>query len=167
MKCVDNLLKDLRECDSIVKEQLQRSIVEIVENPGEGDVGKVHYIPHHAVIRRDKSTTKLRVVYAASARSNGVVLNDCLYTEPPLAGNIFDVLFRFRAYRVALTGNIEKASLMVGMTEEDRDVLRFLWVDDIGKSSPEIVVLRFTHVVFRVSSSPFLLNATIKHHIEG
>ena len=39
-------------------------------------------------------------------------------------------------------------------------------MDDIDKLSPEIVVLRFTHVVFGVSSSPFLLNATIKHHIE-
>ena len=67
---------------------------------------------------------------------------------------------------MALTGDIEKAFLMVGMAEEDRDVLRFLWVDDINKPSPEIVVLRFTRVVFGVSSSPFLLNATIKHHIE-
>ena len=67
---------------------------------------------------------------------------------------------------MALTGDVEKAFLMVGMTEEDREVLRFLWVDDIDKLSPEIVVLRFTPVVFGVSSSPFLLNATIKHHIE-
>ena len=50
--------------------------------------------------------------------------------------------------------------------DSDRDVLRFLWVDAIAKPSPEIVVLRFTRVVFGVSSSPFLLNATVKHHIE-
>ena len=67
---------------------------------------------------------------------------------------------------MALTGDVEKAFLMVGMTEEDREVLRFLWVDDIDKLSPEIVVLRFTPVVFGVSSSPFMINATIKHHIE-
>ena len=34
-------------------------------------------------------------------------------------------------------------------------------------SEPEIVVLRFSRVVFGISASPFLLNATIKHHIEG
>ena len=45
-------------------------------------------------------------------------------------------------------------------------MLRFLWVDDIDNPSPEIVVPRFTRVVFGVSSSPFLLNTTIKHHIE-
>ena len=172
-KRLENLLKRLRqepevlkEYDSVIKEQLQTGIVEVVEKPSEGEVGRVHYIPHHAVIRTDKSTTKLRVVYDASAKSDGVALNDCVYSGPPLAENIFDVLLRFRINQVALIGDVEKAFLMVGMAEEDRDVLRFLWVDDIDKFSPEIVVLRFTRVVFGVSSSPFLLNATIKHHVE-
>ena len=172
-KRLTNLLKRLRqdpevlrEYDSVIRDQLSKGIVEVVEKPGEGEVGKIHYIPHHAVIRKDKTTTKLRVVYDASARSGGPALNDCLYTGPPLAENIFDILLRFRVNRVALTGDVEKAFLMVGMTEEDRDVLRFLWVDDIEKTSPEIVVLRFTRVAFGVSSSPFLLNATMKYHIE-
>ena len=68
-------------------------------------------------------------------KSDGVALNDCLYVGPPLAESIFDVLLRFRVYQVALTGDIEKAFLMVGMAEQDRDVLRFLWVDDIDNPS--------------------------------
>ena len=67
---------------------------------------------------------------------------------------------------MAFAGDIEKAFLNVSVAEEDRDVLRFLWVDDVTKESPEVVVLRFARVVFGVSSSPFLLNATVKHHIE-
>ena len=55
---------------------------------------------------------------------------------------------------------------MISVSPQDRDVLRFLWVDDIHKKTPEIVVFRFTRVVFGVSSSHFLLNATIKHHLE-
>lgn len=55
---------------------------------------------------------------------------------------------------------------MVSMAKEDREVLRFLWVDDIEKEHPEPVELRFTRVVFGVSSSPFLLNATIQYHLE-
>ena len=31
---------------------------------------------------------------------------------------------------------------------------------------PEVVTYRYTQVVFGVSSSPFLLNATIKHHMD-
>ena len=173
MKRLSNLLKRLnqdpevlKEYDSVIKEQLKNGIVEVVEKPADGEVGKTHYLPHHAVIRRDKATTKLRVVYDASARSYGAALNDCLYTGPPLAENIFDILLRFQVSRIALTGDVEKAFLMVGISEEDRDVLRFLWVDDIEKKKPEIMILRFTRAVFGVCSSPFLLNATLKHHIE-
>ena len=46
--------------------------------------------------------------------------------DHPLSENIFDILLRFRASRIALTGYVERAFLMLGITEEDRDVLRFL-----------------------------------------
>ena len=63
---------------------------------------------------------------------------------------------------MALAGDIEKAFLMVSVKEEDCDSLRFLWVRDC---QDELLPLRFTHVVFGVSSSPFLLNATITHYM--
>ena len=44
--------------------------------------------------------------------------------------------------------------------------MRFLWVKDLKSDVPDVTVLRFTRVVFSVSASPFLLNATIKHHVE-
>ena len=72
---------------------------------------------------------------------------------------------RFHTYRIALAADVEKAFLMVSVREEDRDALRFLWVDNIEKSVPDIQEMRFTRVVFGVSSSPFLLNATISHHL--
>ena len=126
----------------------------------------VHYIPHHAVIRRDKSTTGLRIVYDTSAKSDGALLSDCLLAGPALTQSIFDIMSRFRNNRVALVGGIKKAFLMVHMNETDRDVLRFLWVDDIDKAEPKVITPKFTRVLFGLSSSPFLLNATIKHHIE-
>ena len=50
---------------------------------------------------------------------------------------------------------------MTVVKEEDRDVLRFLWVDDVNSAEPKIVENRFSRVVFGVNSSPFLLNATL------
>ena len=72
---------------------------------------------------------------------------------------------RFRYHRIALSADIEKAFLMVGVAEPDRDVLRFLWVDDPTSEVPRIVLKRFNRVVFGVTSSPFLLNGTIRHHV--
>ena len=173
LKRLKNLLNRLKEdpnvlleYDAVIKEQIKSGIVEEVSKPECGEVGRVHYLPHHAVIRRDKETTRLRIVYDASCKSNGPSLNDCLYTGPAISQKILDIILRFRTNRKAFVGDIEKAFLNVAVAEEDRDVLRFLWVDDIKKESPEVIVWRFARVIFGVSSSPFLLNATVKHHME-
>ena len=60
---------------------------------------------------------------------------------------------------------MEKAFLMVSVDERDRDSMRFLWATDPRVEPPDLIALRFTRVVFGVSSSPFLLNATIDHHM--
>ena len=117
------------------------------------------------MVREDKLTTKVRAVYGASAKTSGQSLNECLYAGPKFDQRILDILLRFRLSKTALAANIEKAFLMISVAPKERDVLRFLWIDDIDKKSPEVVTMRFARVVFGVSSSPFLLNATIRHHV--
>ena len=175
LKRLQGLLRRLRhdckillEYDSVIKEQERLGIIEKVELGEDEPPGdKIHYLPHHAVVRQDKETTKVRVVYDASARSNGPSLNDCPHPGPKFDQRIFDLLLRFRVHRVALIADIEKAFLMVSVAKDDRNSLRFLWIDDILKENPEVVTFRFTRVVFGVSSSPFLLNATIRYHLEA
>ena len=161
----------MREYDSIIQGQLQQGIVEPVDPSSQsadgGENSKcVHYLPHHAVIRKDKDTTKIRIVYDASAKSEGPSLNQCLHTGPKFHQRITDLLLRFRVYPVAVVADIEKAFLMIQVAKEDRDALRFLWVKDPAAEQPEIIELQFARVIFGVSSSPFLLNATIRHHLE-
>ena len=156
----------LQSYDATIKDQLNKGIVEEVDDMDQPVPGATHYIPHHAVIRQDKSTTKLRIVYDASAKQDGPSLNDCLHAGPKFGQNIMDIILRFRVHKVALTADIEKAFLMVSVAEKDRNVLRFLWIDDVLKDDPKIIPLRFRRVVFGVSSSPFLLNATIRHHLK-
>ena len=62
-------------------------------------------------------------------------------------------------------GDIEKAFLNVAVDPEDRDSLRFLWVEDVRDSNLSVVVYRFCRVVFGLNASPFLLNGTIRHHL--
>ena len=87
LKRLRGLLKRLRhdpdilqEYHSTIQDQLRRGVVEPVTQTDEPQ--KIHYLPHHAVVKRMKNTTKLRVVYDASARSNGPSLNDCLHAGP-------------------------------------------------------------------------------------
>ena len=154
----------LKHYDEVIQEQLEKSIIEPVNMEERRAVGKVHYLPHREVIRLDKDTTKLCVLYDASAKCGGPSLNDCLYSGLPLTPMIFDVMARFRAHKVALMADIEKAFLNVGIAPEHLNYLRFLWVDNILTDNPHLVIMRFTRVVFGVNSSPFLLNGTVRHH---
>ena len=73
---------------------------------------------------------------------------------------IVAVLLRFRRWQISLTSNITKAFLQICVRREDRDVHRFLW-----KHDDRVRTIRFTRVPFGNKNSPFLINATIKHHL--
>lgn len=109
--------------------------------------------------------TKLRFMYNASAIEDGMALIYCLHTGPSVIPDILDILKRFRLQPIILVADMEKAFLMIAAKEEDRDVLHFMWVNDVKSAEPNVVEYRFTRVIFRVTLSPFLLNATRLKHI--
>ena len=127
------------------------------------------YLPQHPVIRDDKDTTRVRIVFDASAKvtQNSPSLNNVLHVGRSLIPKIVDILIRFRWYRVPLIGDIEKAFLNLRVDHSARDCLRMLWVDNIHDDNPCIIVKCFTTVVFGVTLSPFLLGGgvTVKHHM--
>ena len=121
----------------------------------------VFYMPHRPVVKESSLTTKIRPVFDASARGfNGVSLNDCLNTGPSMIPNLPGILMRFRRWKVALSADVTKAFLQIGVCREDQDVHRFLWSDE-----NVVRKMRFVRVPFGNKSSPFLLNATVKHHL--
>ncbi|XP_039308955.1 uncharacterized protein LOC105206992 [Solenopsis invicta] len=117
------------------------------------------YLPHRPVIK-EEGTTKIRPVFDASAKSrkDSPSLNQCLETGPNLIELIPALLHRFREQKIGVTADIAKAFLQISVSPKDRDVLRFLWWDANG----EIEIYRHRRVVFGVTSSPFLLGATLE-----
>ena len=81
------------EYDQIIREQQEQGIIE--DCPPE-PTGSGFYISHKPVIREEAASTKLRVVYDASARaySDAPSLNGCLYPGPALQNKLWDVLVR-------------------------------------------------------------------------
>jgi hypothetical protein len=79
----------LADYDAIIKDQLKTGVIELVaalEKPSD----KLHYLPHQVVIRKDAETTKIRIVYDASAKEskNGTSLNNCLHTGPIIESTV-------------------------------------------------------------------------------
>lgn len=124
-------------------------------------LGPVFYLPHRPVVKSSSSTTKIRPVFDASALGpNGVSLNNCMETGPNLLPLLSDILIRFRRNKVAFSADIEKAFLQISVRPEDRDVHRFFW-----KVGDRLRTMRIKRVPFGNKASPFLLNATIRHHL--
>ncbi|KAK0137861.1 Pro-Pol polyprotein [Merluccius polli] len=156
----------------VIQDYIQQGICEDIPDTnhtaGTENSTVKYYLPHHAVVREDKATTKLRVVFDASSHENSYPsLNDCLLTGPNLNPDLLTVLVRFRLYPIAFMADITKAFLQISVADKDRDALRFLWLT--GPPDAEDTksrTLRMARVVFGVSSSPFLLAATIRNHLE-
>ena len=63
------------------------------------------YLPMHAVRKEHSTTTKVRVVFDASAKSStGISLNDTLLVGPTIHPPLIDVLLRFRSHRCNARG---------------------------------------------------------------
>lgn len=120
--------EQFEEYDRVIKDQLDMAIIERADQSEKAQpCHQIHYLPHHCVVREDKSTTKLRIVYNASARENRPALNDCLHTGPPLTPEMLDILIRFKVQPIALVADIEKAFLMIAVKDEDRELFEW-WV---------------------------------------
>ena len=155
------------ECQKVIDEQLKAGIIEKVSNLDTYD--DCHYLHHRPVVRQQAKTTKVRIVYDASSKAGKgtASLNDCLHVGPSLNPLLYDILIRFKMGSIVLTADIEKAFLNMEVDKQDRDYLHFLWCPNPSDKDPNIEVYRFCRVVFEVNSSPFLLNATLKHHLQN
>ncbi len=123
---------------------------------------EVFYLPMHAVRKEHSTTTKLRAVFDAPAKSStGVSLNDTLLVGPTVHPSLIDVLLRFRLHRVALTTDVSKMYRAVELVPPDRDLHRFVW-----RRSPDEPLLdyRMTRVTFGVSASSFAANMAVKQN---
>ncbi|GFX52060.1 reverse transcriptase domain-containing protein [Trichonephila clavipes] len=146
----------------VLKNYLDEGIIEKVTNPFIPTNNPVFYLPHQVIIKNESLTTKLRLVFDASAHEEKQLsLNDCLFHGVNLNPNTLDLLISFRSNKIAVLADVEKAFLQISLAPKDRDVVRFL-IDD-GENG--VQVYRFNRVLFGVNASPFLLAATIKMHV--
>ncbi|XP_057371827.1 uncharacterized protein LOC130692777, partial [Daphnia carinata] len=170
-KSLDGLLKRLRTkpnllkaYDNQIKEYIQLGFV---KEANLNFNGIFTYLPHHPVVRNDKTTTKVRPVFnGASKPKTGISVNDCLEPGPNLNPELLAVLLRFRTFKHAWISDIEKAFLQIQLTQTDSEALRFLWVKDPEDLNSAVVELTWARLPFGLTSSPFVLRMVILTHIK-
>ena len=89
-----------------------------------------YYIPHQVIITPHEATTKLRVIYNASAKNRKAnkSLNVILYRGPVLLRGLVGMILRFRIPKYGIVSDIEKVFLQILLQPSQRDVTRFLWL---------------------------------------
>ncbi|XP_026462759.1 uncharacterized protein LOC113365404 [Ctenocephalides felis] len=113
----------------------------------------VYYLPHHPVIK-EYGTTKLRVVFDASAKtSNNISLNDILHTGPKLQQELISILIRFRCWKYVFITDITKMYRQIKVAKKDQEVQRILWRCD---PKEDIRCYKLTTVTYGTSSAPYL-----------
>ncbi|GBN77064.1 hypothetical protein AVEN_119548-1 [Araneus ventricosus] len=112
-----------------------------------------YYIPHHGVLRPDKLTTKLRVVFnASSPTTTGISLNDILM-KGDVIEDVFQTISRFWRHKFAFTTDIHKMYRQILIDPDQQDLQRIVW-----KTGPnaEVSAYRLKTVTYGMSNAPFL-----------
>ncbi|XP_059217643.1 uncharacterized protein LOC131994781 [Stomoxys calcitrans] len=117
------------------------------------------YLPHHAVVRPDHKTTKVRVVFNASRKTNsGFSLNDVLHSGPTLQTDLIATVLNWRRYRFVYSGDIQKMYRQIKVHPDDRPYQRILF--QIDPTGP-IKDYQLNTVTFGINCAPFLAIRTL------
>ncbi|XP_011860374.1 PREDICTED: uncharacterized protein LOC105557673 [Vollenhovia emeryi] len=131
----------------------------------EDDALNAVYLPHHGVVRESSTTTKLRVVFDASAKTtSGISLNDTLMVGANLQDNIIDIVMRFRLPAIAITADLKKMYRQILLHSSDRDYQRILWR---FSSSDPISEYRLNTVTYGEACAPFLAVRCVRQLAES
>ncbi|UYV73292.1 hypothetical protein LAZ67_10002541 [Cordylochernes scorpioides] len=143
---------------SFIKEYLELGHMSLV--PKEDIIKGRYYLPHHPVIKEKSCTTKLRVVFDASAKTDsGLSLNDALIPGPKIQQDLFHIILRFRIHPVAINADIAKMYRQIRISQEDSEFQRIVWRND---PHDKIKDYRRETVTYGTSCAPFLATRIIK-----
>ncbi|XP_063915837.1 uncharacterized protein LOC135131904 isoform X2 [Zophobas morio] len=128
--------------------------------PGSDSTETSVYLPHHAVVKESSTTTKLRVVFDASAKtSKSTSLNDFLSIGPKLQDDLCAIILRFRSHQYVITGDINKMYRQILVAADDRKYQRIFWRDDCTKP---LDTYQLNTVTYGTACAPFLAVRCLK-----
>ena len=94
----------------------------------EGEPSKGYFLPHHAVLKLSSTTTKVRVVFDASAKTDkGYSLNQTLFTGPLIQPKLFLHLLYIRIPRYIVMADIEQMYRQILLDPRDRQYQQIFW----------------------------------------
>ncbi|XP_075150959.1 uncharacterized protein LOC142225069 [Haematobia irritans] len=145
------------EYDNVLREYVSLNHMTISSDHCNADM--TYFLPHHAVIRPDSKTTKVRVVFNASKKTtSGFSLNDVLYSGPILQRDLMKVVLNWRYYKYVFNGDIQKMYRQIWVHKDDQRYQQILF--RFSAERP-IEPYRLKTVTFGINAAPFLAIRTL------
>ena len=150
----------LETYDNIISNQLKEGIVQKVDRNIPPHIPEF-CLHHKPVVRENAESTKVRIIYDASARADNQSKSlNAIKTSPNLQNQIWKILVRTR-FNPIFKGSISAKRIQ----ETCRDALRFHLIKE--RNPEKIEIYRFTRLVFGLTQSPLVLDATVQHHLQN
>ncbi|XP_065092662.1 uncharacterized protein LOC135713465 [Ochlerotatus camptorhynchus] len=131
------------------------------------DPRRTWYLPVGAVMN-PKKPGKVRIIWDAAAKVDGVSLNSALLKGPDQLSSLPGVLFRFRQYGVAVSSDVQEMFHQLRIREEDKISQLFLWRTN-PSDNPTVYVMDVA--TFGSTCSPasaqFVKNRNAEEHSEA
>ncbi|GFW61748.1 DUF1758 domain-containing protein [Trichonephila clavipes] len=125
-----------------------------VENNVKSMDSKIYFLPHHAVMKGDSVSTKLRVVFDGTCKpSNGNSLNSILGIDKMLQLDLFMILVKFRSNEIAFSADIQQMYRQILIDQEDQNFQCIVWRE--SKDSP-IREYKLCTITYGTASAPYL-----------
>ncbi|XP_036345828.1 uncharacterized protein LOC118755085 [Rhagoletis pomonella] len=118
-----------------------------------------YFLPHHAVIKAESTSTKVRVVFnASSPTANGTSLNDVLLPGPVLQADLPILILRWRLYRYVFNSDIEKMYRQVWVDSNHTKYQRIVF-----RTNPNepVSLYELKTVTFGINCAPYLAIRTL------
>ncbi len=164
-----NDTETLLKTDQVFKSQLQSNIIESIHNMNEfkSKHPKYSFVSHFPLIKSDRKTTKIRVIYMANLAeksqdgTKGISINQCVH--PGFSKNDkIATAFTFTRFDKFLLGfDIQKAYHQLEISEENSAKFLFYWFKNIEKGDFTPVIYKFNRIIFGLACAPFMLSCAL------
>ncbi|XP_063837179.1 uncharacterized protein LOC135086343 isoform X2 [Ostrinia nubilalis] len=121
----------------------------------------LNFLPHHAVVNLEKSTTPLRVVFDASCpTSSGYSPNDILHKGTIKQDTLNHILLRFRLHKYVINADIRKMFCCIHINADQQPLQCILWREE---PHHELQTFKLTTLSFGLKPAPHIATRCLLH----
>lgn len=141
-------------------EKLDHMTIKCPLSEDSSDEDQSYFIPHHPVLRESSLTTRCRVVFDASFKTNNnISLNDMLCLGPTVQDDLLSIVLRFRLRPVVLNADIKMMYRQILVDPSDRPYQQILWRYNENHS---INVYFLNTLTYGTKTAPYLAQRCLK-----